>query len=166
MKQFSDEFIERAAKVYGAGVWLKGAVIDHAEGTDYWVHAAEPLIFQGHTYQPLHMTWDGVDASASMQLPAVKVTVPNIQGQAEAYVDSVQMLGKDVRLQVMHFDLLNNPTDVDEIALQVQSIEINRQAVSVLCGVNLGLNDLLPKYVITRSEFPGNVDDIRRFTIV
>lgn len=166
MKQFSDDFIERAAKVYGAGVWLKGAVVAHAQGTDYWVHAAEPLVFQGHTYQPLPMQWEGVDASSSMQLPSVKVTVPNIQGQAEAYIDSVDMLGKEVRLQIMHFDLLDNPTEVDEIALQVHSIEINRQTVGIMCGVNLGLTDLLPKFVITRAEFPGNVDDIRRFSIV
>jgi hypothetical protein len=147
-------------------VWLKAAVIVHDLGTDYWVHAAEPLTFQGHVYQPLHMEWEGIDASSTMQLPSVRVVVANIQGQAEEYVENVEMLGKDVRLQILHFDLLDTPTDVDEIALQVHSVEITRQTVSVLCGVNLGLNDLLPKFVIQRSEFPGNIDDIRRFTIV
>lgn len=166
MKQFSSSFIERASKVYGAGVWLKAAVVEHEGGTDYWVHAAEPLTFQGHLYQPLAMEWEGIDASSTMPLPSVRVSVPNVQGQAEAYIDSVQMLGKDVRLQILHFDLLQNPTDVDEVALQVHAIDVNRQMVSVLCGVNLGLTDLLPKYVISRAEFPGNVDDIRRFSIV
>ena len=76
-------------------------------------------------------------------------------GWAEDYVESEAILGCDVLLQILHLDLLSNPQDADEIALQIQSVEVNSQAVSVICSLNLGLNDTLPKGLITLSEFPG-----------
>lgn len=163
---FSSGFIDRLNRTYNAGVWLRAAAVTHAEGSDYWVHYGEPLVFQGHTYQPLPMEWDGVEASSTMQLPGVRVSVSNVQGKAEEYVDTVNLLGKDVVLQILHLDLLGTATDVESIRLQVQSIAITTSTLTLTCGLNLGLNDLVPKYVITKSEFPGNTDDIRRFSII
>lgn len=166
MKNFSSGFIEKLNAVTNAGVWLHALVIALPASTDYWVHHAEPVLFNGNTYQPLPMRWEGVEASMTMQLPGVRVSVANVQGQAAAYVEDHDLLGRDVRLQIMHLDLLGTPTDVDELALQIQQIEVNAQAVTALCSLNLGLNDLLPKGIITQTEFPGNTDDIRRLSIV
>jgi hypothetical protein len=163
---FSSAFIDRLNRTYNAGVWLKAAVVSYEGGTDYWVHYGESITFKGNVYQPLPMQWEGIDASATMSLPGIRVSVSNIQGIAEAYVDTVDLLGKDVRLQILHLDLLGTPKDVDEVAVQVQSIEITTSAVSILCGLNMGLNDSLPRNVIQKSEFPGNSDDIRRYTII
>jgi hypothetical protein len=147
-------------------VFLKAAVIAHASGTDYWVDYGEPLTFQGHVYAPLTMGWDGVEASSTMQLPGVRVSVDNVLGKAEAYVTNTEMLGKNLTLQILHRDLLQNPSDVYQIALQVQSLEVSTAAVIVHCGLNLGLQDLWPRGIITKSEFPANIDSIMRTTIV
>lgn len=166
MKSYSAAFIDRLNRPYNAGVFLKAVVVAHENATDYFVHFGEPVTFQGHTYQPLQMQWEGVDASSTMQLPSVKITVANVLGTAEHYIDTVNLLGRDVVLQFMHLDLLQNPADVEEVALQVQSIEMTSTTVSLLCGLNLGLNDSLPKDVMTRAEYPGQIDDVRRLTIV
>ena len=165
---FSSGFLARLNRLYDAGVFLKAAIVSRGSdaGKDYFVHYGEPVTFRGHVYQPLPMEWDGVEATSTMQLPGVRISVANIQGQAEQYVDDADILGTDVVLQIMHLDLLNNPKDADEVALQIQSIEITAASVSIMCGLNLGLQDSLPKGIITRSEFPGNSDDIRRYTIV
>lgn len=166
MKLFSNAFLDHLTRTYDAGVWVQGAVVHHEAGNDYWVNHAEPVVFQGHTYAPLSMAWEGVEQSSAMSLPGVQVTVDNIAGQAEAYIDRISLLGKAIDLQIFHLDLLDLPTEYDSITLQVQHIAISSTHLMVHCGFNLGLNESFPKFVITRAEFPGNSDAIRHITVV
>jgi hypothetical protein len=130
------------------------------------VNHNEPVVFGGHTYAPVNMAWEGVEQSSAMALPGIEVTVGNIAGQAEAYVDRISLLGKAIDLQIFHLDLLAAPTEYDSITLQVQHIAISSTHLTVHCGFNLGLQESFPKFVITKAEFPGNSDAIRHITVV
>jgi hypothetical protein len=168
MKPFDSQFIDRLNALYGGGVLLRAALVFLPSRTDAWVSYNESVVYRGITYQPLPMIWDGVEASSGMQLPGVRVSVDNTLGLAEDYIDSVNLLGCDVLLQLFSLELLQYPSYLyaDEIALQVQSIEVTMQAVSVMCGINLGLSDALPKHILTLKEFPGIPDQTRRLTII
>lgn len=166
MKIFNAQFLAKLNQLYGAGVFVHAAVITFADHSDYWVDYAEPLLFEGHLYQPLPMRWEGLETSSTMQLPGVRVSVSNIHGQAEDYINDNDLLGRDVRLQMLHRDLLGVPDSVDEILLQVQSIEVTIDTVSLTCGLNLGLTDLFPRFIVTQQEFPGNSDAVRRLSVL
>ena len=101
------------------------------------------------------MTWSGVELNSQMQLPTVQLTLPDMDGSVEDYLETINMLGRDVTLQMLHLDLLADPTNVDEVRLQVMAVGSGEDIVTFTLGLNFGLSDQLPKDIISLSEFPS-----------
>jgi hypothetical protein len=168
MKTFSDEWINRLNSTHSGGLFFKAAVLEVDDDTTlYFSDTQDPITFDGNVYTPLQMVWAGQETSAEMPLPSVKVTVPDINGAVGAFLETTSLNGRDVTLQLLHRDLLSVVTDVDTVQLQVMLIELKPQEAAVFTlGLNLALSDQLPKSVMTRAEYPGIPDAMRRASIL
>lgn len=169
MKLFSDTAIALLNSLYGSsqGAWVKAAdvVIDDTT-TLYFVDNLDAITFNGHTYTPLPMGWKGIGQNASMALPSIQITVPNVTGQIDAFMDGAELAGNDVILWILHLDLLGTVSDADKVNLHIALIEWNWQSAVFTLSINLGLSDQLPKHVMSRTDFPGIPDSYRRASIL
>jgi hypothetical protein len=167
MKGFSSAWIDRLNRQSNAGVFVKAVILSESDSvTRYWVDAQRPIVFNGQTYHPLPMIWEGVELSNAMSLPVVKVSVPNVGGEVIDYLEGVDILGRSVTLQILHLDLLGDVSNVDAVTLSVMAIEGNLEAVTFTLGLDLNLNEPIPRGVITLQEFPAVPRNIRRATIL
>ena len=168
MKTFlSNEYIARLNTRYFAGVFFKAAVlVVDGSTTLYFADLTEPVTFDGHAYEYMPMTWSGVSQTSQQNLPTVTVTVSNITGRVGAYLETTLLIGADVTLQLLHYDLLATVTDQDSQKLQVMAVQWNRQSAVFTLGLNFALQEMLPRYVITAAEFPGAPDQLRRGSIL
>jgi len=167
VKSFSSAWIDRLNRQSNAGVFVKAIVLsESASVTKYWVDAQRPIVFNANTYNPLPMAWEGVEVSSRMGLPTIKVTVPNLGGEVIDYLEGVDILGRAVTLQILHLDLLGDVSAVDAVTLSVMAIDGNLEAVTFTLGLDLNLNDPVPRGVITHQEFPAIPRNIRRATVL
>jgi hypothetical protein len=168
MKTFlSSDYIARLNARHFGGVFFKAAVIV-VDGftTLYFADLNETVTFDGHTYERLAMRWEGNSQTSQGSLPTVSVTVSNVNGRVGTYLEQQILIGCDVTLQLLHLDLLATVTDQDAVKLQVMAVQWNRQQAVFTLGVNLALQEMLPRHVITASEFPGVPDSLRRGSIL
>ena len=167
MKLFSDDYIARLNAQHSGGVFVKAAVLTVAPGDlRYYADTQHTIVFDGQTYQPLAMAWGNMGQSGQMALPNVQVTVPNVTGIVGAFLETTSLLGNDVILHLLHLDLLGIVTDADNTRLQIMMVEWDRERAIFTLGLNVALTDNLPRAVITRAEFPGVPDAMRRASIL
>jgi hypothetical protein len=164
---FSDEWLARLNATHDAGVFLKSVELEESPSvTRYWVDADRTITYNGQTYTPMVMIWDGLGQAATFALPQVRVTVPNLLGEVTDYVESLDILGHRVVLRLLHLDLLSQVSDTDAITLEVLAIEGTLDRVTFLLGLDLSLRDYIPRDVMTKAEFPSIPDNLRRATIL
>jgi hypothetical protein len=173
MKQFSDDYIARLneqAMRTGGGLFVKTAVVFEAlDGSNnkYFAHAARPFVHLGNTYNPLPMHWEGLELSNQLQLPVVRVTVPSLEGTVNGYLEETDILGHHVVLRILHLDATPDLiTDLDDVTLQIMAIEGDFNTIIFTLGLDLSLNEALPRHVVTRNEYPAVPDNMRRATIL
>lgn len=165
MKLFSSAYIAKINAENSGGVLLKAVVLTEdpvGPVKRYFVDHDKELVLDGNTYVPLPMRWDGFEMSASMGLPGMKISTLNLGQQVSDYVEELDILDNDVVLKLLHLDLLGDVQAKDEMAFQVKMIEGDDVFITFDLGMNIGLNDLLPRGVITKDEFPAIVDDVIR----
>lgn len=167
VKAFTNAYIERLNRMSGdSGRFLKAAIVTEQITPivvkKYYVDNQETITFDGHEFTPLSMIWSGFEVSSIMSLATMTITIPNIGGEIISYIEEVDILENDVELLVIHTDLLSDPTAVDRMLLQVQLINADDNVAAFSLGINLGINDVLPRKCFTKKEFPGLVDDITR----
>lgn len=134
--------------------------------TQYYADTQDALTFDGQEYTPLPMQWQGVGQNSQRDLPRITVTVPNVDGQVGAFLETTSLLGRQVTLQLLHADLLATVTDVDRQRLQIVLVEWTDTQAVFTCGLSLGLTAQSPRRVVTRLEYPGVPDNIRRASIL
>lgn len=169
VKAFSSAYIQALNEQYQSGRFLKAVILteDPSISTKkYYVDNETSITFQSNTYSPLEMSWSGYTVSAAMPLPTMTVNISNIGGEVIDYLETLDIIGNDVVLQILHIDRSGVVEDVttakDEVALQVQSIVGDDMVASFTLGLNLGLNDMLPRGVMTKAKYPGMIDDVIR----
>lgn len=164
---FSDAYLARLNAHYNGGVLLRAAVLSIDDmTTGYYVDAHDPVTFNGNEYIPIPMRWQGIGQNSQRDLPRVSVTVSNVDGQVGAFLETTSLLGRDVTIQLLHADLLATVTDVDSIRLQILLVEWTDMQATFTAGLNLALTEQIPRRVVTRAEFPGTPDDLRRASIL
>lgn len=166
MKTFSSAYIAKINAENTGGVLLKAVAVTESTNPlviKRFIDHDQALVIDGDTYNPLPMRWDGFEMSGTMNLPGMKISTFNLGQQVSDYVESIDILENDVVLKLVHIDLLGDVQAKDEMAFQIKMIEGDDLFITFELGINLGLNDLLPRGVITKDEFPGIVDDVIRF---
>jgi hypothetical protein len=97
----------------------------------------------------------------------VRVTVPSLEGTINGYLEETDILGHHVVLRILHLDATPDLiTDLDDVMLQIMAIEGDFNTITFTMGLDLSLNEALPRHVITRNEFPAVPDNMRRATIL
>lgn len=177
-KTFTEAFITRLNAKHSGGTFVKALILTESNTGPvkrYFVDHPRDVVFAGNTYKPLPMSWTGMDASRRLDLPAVRVTVPNFGAQIEVtagvfrgavdYVETIDCLENDVVLQILHLDLLADTSAKDEFLFTLQSVDSDDRAAVFTLGLSLGLKDLLPREIMTKEEFPGIPDTVERMAL-
>jgi hypothetical protein len=112
------------------------------------------------------MQWEGMSQSSQQTLPTIAITVANVDGQIGVYLEENIVFGRMVILQLLHLDLLGTPTDVDSVRLSILACEWHWQAAVFHVGLDLGLQEILPRGLISAEEFPGVPEGLRRASIL
>lgn len=167
MKAFSNEWIAALNARHTGGVFFRAAIVQLSQDvTGYFADVTDPIIFDGQTYTPLPMVWDGVGQNSQRSLPRLSITVPNVDGQIGAFLETASVIGNDVTLQLLHLDLLADVSNVDAATLQIVAVEWTDSQATFTLGLNLALTENLPRHVVTRGIFPGTPDTFRRASIL
>lgn len=168
MKNFSSDLIARLNAQTNAGLFFEAAALTVAPGdVRHYANTQRPITIDGQGYQPMPLHFSGIGAKSDMSVLAVQVTVPNITGEVSAFVESANLLGHDVTLLLLHMDLLNVATARETLQLQVLGVTWKQwDTVTFTCGIDLMLNEQIPSTVITRSQYPGTPDLLRRASIL
>lgn len=167
MKVFTSEWIERLNAQTQGGIFFLAAELSVAEGdVRYYATMQYPVDFEGHTYQPLPMLVEGLAQNSQQNLPAVRLMTTNVTGAVGAFLETTDILGHDVLLRLLHLDLLGNTANQDQARLHVLAVEWDQQQATFSLGINIGLNEILPRGLISASEFPGVPEGLRRASIL
>lgn len=167
MKAFNADWITRLNAQHSGGLFFLAAVLVVGPGdTRRYADTQRPIVFDGQTYTPLPLRVEGMGQSSQQSLPTVKLTVPNITGEVGEFLETTDILGHDVTLQILHLDLLGDVTNQDSIRLQVLAVPWNDQAATFQLGLNLALSEQLPRHLISAREFSGVPEGLRRASIL
>ena len=169
MKAFSSEQLRELNSQSLSGRFVEAAIFtrDQEDPTskEYFVTNGRPISFNGHIYNPLGMSWSGIKATSSMELPSIQVVVPNLGGAIIDYIEEndIDIEGNDCMLQILLIDKFNKVTLVDEMLFQVEVLVADyHQSATFHLGVNWSLNDTIPRHTLEKQEFPGIRDDVIR----
>jgi len=164
MIQFDADYVDKLNEQYKGGRFIKAAIVTENLSPltlKYWADNAEPLVFQGNTYQPLKMRWEGIKTSQGMLLQGATLTVSNIGGAASSYLRTMDITGNPCTIQLLHADLLNTLTNYWQRKYKILGLNANNMVATFTVGRNLGRNKL-PRGVILSDEFPGISNDVPR----
>lgn len=163
MLLLDDAFIARINAKLGGGRILKAVVLTETKAPlvkRYFVDNDAAIVFEGHTYEPMHMVWSGMKSNAGMQLDGMSIAVSNLGGLVESYAYQLDISGNDVELQVLHEDLLQTLTNYKKLRFKILQVAADDKTVNFEIGRTWGLDDRCA--VMLDSEFPGLVDDVAR----
>jgi hypothetical protein len=166
LKHLSSSIISALNALGGGGVFAVAAVVTIAPGTTlYLADVQEPFVLAGHTYEPVPMRWEGMEQTSQQGLPAVTITVANIQGQIGAYLEEHDLFGQPITLQIVHLDRMGLVTEADTLRLLMLTAEWDWTMAAVHCGLDYGLNEVLPRTLYSAEGEPG-VPELRRASIL
>src|SRR5690242_1690502 len=167
MLLLSSEYIQKLNARYKGGLFLK--VVELVEDPDagplirYFVDHTEPIVWNGNTYNPLHMTWDNLKTSAGMPIDAATISVSNVLygGQPGKYIKEIDVTDNEVTMRLLHLDLLSQLTGHWVRKATVLAVSGDVAQVSFTVGRRLGRN-VLPRKIFLQKDFPGLSSEIPR----
>jgi hypothetical protein len=166
MKQFAAEWIRQLNAQHSGGVFFLAAVLAFPGDTRYVADVQHPIVFNGNTYTPLPLQLEGVEQTTQQTLPTVRLRTANVHGIIGQFLETTSILGVDVTVQLLHLDLLGAVANQDSLQLQIMAAEWDDQVATVHLGLNLGLQETLPRHLITAAEFPGVPEGYRRGSVL
>jgi len=161
-----DAYIRKLTANYEGGRFIKTVeLVENPVGpvVSYWAENPEPITWNGHTFQPILMTWTNLKTSQGMSIEAATVSVSNLAGLAGKYVKQMDITGNAVTLRLLHADLLNNITGHWERMAKVMTIRADQSMVNFSIGRWLG-RGVLPRKIYTQAEFPGLSPEVPRIS--
>lgn len=159
-----DEYLRKLTANYEGGRFIKTVeLVENPVGPviSYWATNPEPIVWAGHTFQPVLMMWSNLKTSQGMSIEAATITVSNLAGLAGKYVKQIDVSGNLVTLRLLHADLLNNVTGHWERQAKVTAIRADQSMVNFTIGRWLG-RGVLPRKVYTQAEFPALSPEVPR----
>lgn len=167
MKNFGSEWIARLNAQHSGGVFFLAAILTVGAGDiRRYADTQRPIIFGSETYTPLPLRVEGMQQTSQQTLPTVRLTTTNVTGQVGQFLETTDILGHDVELQILHLDLIGIITDHESMRLQVLAATWNDEVATFNLGLNLALRDLWPRHLITAAFAPGVPEGLRRASIL
>lgn len=164
MLTLGDDYIDRLNRNYEGGKWIKAVVLTESISppvVKYWADHEEAIVYQGNTYEPLHMRWETIKTSQASPTEGATIALSNIGGEVAKYLKEIDITGNPVVLQKLHLDLLNSLTAPWTRRFKVLAARYDIMAAVFDVGRQLGRNRL-PRGVITKDKYPGIVSDVPR----
>jgi len=161
-----DAYIRKLTANYEGGRFIKTVeLVENPVGPviSYWAENPEPITWNGHTFQPILMTWTNLKTSQGMSIEAATVAVSNLAGLAGKYVKQIDVTGNEVTLRLLHADLLNQLTGHWERRAKAMAIKADQSMVIFTVGRWLG-RGVLPRKIYTQAEFPGLSPEVPRIS--
>jgi hypothetical protein len=161
-----DAYVRKLAANYEGGRFIKTVeLVENPVGPviSYWAENPEPITWNGHTFQPILMTWINLKTSQGMSIEAATISVSNLAGLAGKYVKEIDVTGNAVTLRLLHADLLSKITGHWERAAKIMAIKADQSMVNFTIGRWLG-RGVLPRKIYTQSEFPGLSPEVPRIS--
>lgn len=164
MFAFDDEYIDRLNRRYSKGQFLKAVIFtedptQNPQVKKYWVDHDQQITFQGNVYERLHMKWSGIKTSTGMDLEGANISVSNLARKAEDYVETIDVKGNEVVIQILHLDLLATLTNFYERLYRVMAVRADAQVITFTVGRDLGRGHQLPPEVMLKEDYPGLIDN-------
>lgn len=159
---FDDAYIEKLNKRYGKGNFLKAIVFTESTSPlvkKYWVDHQQEITFQGNVYERLHMKWQNIKASSGMDLEGANISVSNLARKAEDYVETIDIKGNEVIIQLLHLSLLNTLTSFYQRLFRVMAVSADVMNITFTVGRDLGRGHQLPPEVMLKEDYPGLIDN-------
>ena len=154
MIQYELDYIDKINAQYEGGKWIKTAIlVESASVTNYWAEHEDPIVFAGHSYQPLHQYWEGVKTSVGMPIEGGNVALSNTGNVVVKYLKTLDPSGLAVTLQLLHLDLLNKITRPYERYFKIMSAKADMNVAVFTLGREFGKNRL-PRRMIQADEMP------------
>jgi len=163
MRTIDSDFLAKLNSKHSGGVFVHAVRFTESTGPlveRFFVSHDRSIIFDGNTYDPLPMTFSGMDSSGSMKLPVIRIAIPNVNNIVIDYIEDLDILENDVTIMLLHLDLLGNVNAKDKSLFQLQVIESDDVTAVFSIGMNIGLDDAVPKEVMLKEEFPGILDTV------
>lgn len=159
---YDDAYITRLNALYGKGQFLKAIVF--TESTDplvkkYWVDHDAEITFQGNVYERLHMRWQNIKTSSGMDLEGANISVSNLARKAEDYVETIDVKGNEVVIQLLHLSLLDTLTSFFQRLFRVMAVRADAVTITFTVGRDLGRGHQLPPEVMLKEDYPGLIDN-------
>jgi len=171
MKGLSSQQILELNKDHDRGIFFEGLIVtkdmNDTESQDYFCNFQRAIEFNGHVYTPQGMSFDDAfSMSSSMELPVCQINLINIGGVVDAYLHdpSVHVRRNDIVMQILHIDDEGVVTEFDRDKIQVQVIhgQANAGVATIFAGLNMRLDDRVPRETMETNEFPGIRADVIR----
>jgi hypothetical protein len=162
MFNFDDEYLNKLNARYGKGQFLKAVVFTESTSPlvkKYWVDHQQEIVFQGHTYERLHMKWQNIKASSGMALEGANISVSNLARKAEDYVETLDIKGNEVLIQLLHLSLLDTLTAFYQRLFRVMAVRADAMSITFTVGRDLGRGHQLPAQVMLKEDYPGLIDN-------
>jgi len=159
---FDDAYLSKLTGRYGKGTFLKAIVFTESTSPlvkKYWVDHQQEIVFQGNTYERLHMKWGNIKASSGMDLEGATISVSNLARKAEDYVETIDIKGNEILLQFLHLSLLNTLTRFYERLFRVMAVHADAMTITFTVGRDLGRGHQLPPEVMLKEDYPGLIDN-------
>lgn len=157
MQQFDGDYVDKLNRLHRGGKFLKTAIVweeyDPLTQT-FWVDHEEPVVYDGNTYTPLHMRWDGIKNSLAMPTQGSEIALSNIGNQVVKYVKQLDITGNDIVIALLHLDLLGSLQKHWKRRYKILTVNADREVAVFTVGRQLG-RSRLPRNIITRSRYPG-----------
>lgn len=167
MKTFTADWLARLNAQQGGGVFFFAVDLTVDVGdVRYYADAQHAVSFDGNTYAPLPLLVEGLGQTSQQSLPAIRVTTSNVTGDVGAFLETTDLLGHDLVVRLLHMDLLGSTSNQDQAVLQIVSCDWDDQQATITAGLNIGLQDILPRGLISAAEFPGMPEGLRRASIL
>jgi hypothetical protein len=154
-KLFGDGFVILIEIEFAAGSFVRYAQYN------------EPVIFEGHTWQPFPIGSVDVSQSAQGDIPAFDITLSTVGRDVMSVLEFYEIEGRPGRVVWVHPDFFGDPTaKIEESFIVVTARADVRNAVLTVAPVVFDpFNIQLPAELVTSKQFPGVLGSKGRFSL-
>jgi hypothetical protein len=164
MKGLSSTQIAELNSRASGGIYFEAIVVTRNMASvpqvkDYYAKFGRKFGFGGNVYDPVPMTFGGIQKSSSMEMPTNTVSLMNPGGMINQYIykSDVVIRRNDIDMQILFCDRLGRFTLYDSDMLEILVVRGSPGAgtASIFCSLGIRLGDRVPKGTIETSEFPA-----------
>ena len=145
-KNIDSDYISQKNELHDDGSWLFLWEVEVSEiETAYIVNNPEEVFFDGVTYSPFPIEWDGITESRSGDLPFTSVTVSNVNQAVETLLQTRNgLLDREVTMKLVHSNHLSKTTPAFTQTFTIREASSNAEAVTFSLSAHPFLETNLP----------------------